>query len=187
MRQLGNEVARLQEILLDEEYAVQGGRLRIGSKRLLETGVDSRVHLGVWESQHSSIVASFYGLSVQPVDVIAVFNRFTITERGTSVTLIPRDPMQTAFEDAPELAKMLPGVGLVIVRKLSPRQAQRLPRWKGTAVRGGELFVGDRGGHHRHLVLVGERTVTTFMPEPDVAIDDVVQRVSELSITWSDP
>jgi hypothetical protein len=36
-------------------------------------------------------------------------------------------------------------------------------------------------------VLVGERTVTTFMPEPDVAIDDVVQRVSELSITWSDP
>lgn len=185
-RELGATVAELQEVHLDEEYSYSGGRLRIGLRRIVEPGVDTVLHLAVWEGTASSIFTHVYGSRAGASDLLALFDLFAITERDTYTTFLPREPASTPFEaEGPTLAKQLPGIGLAVVQKLTPKVAQRVPRWLGTPVAGGELFTERRDGRLIQFVLVGDTALTTLLPAKDADLDPLVRQLRDFAVSWA--
>jgi hypothetical protein len=80
---------------------------------------------------------------------------------------------------------MIPGVGLLVMSQLTRQVTRDLPRWSGTTVPGGELFVDEvPGAGQRYYVLVSPTTKTTIMPTPEAAGDSVPSRLVNLNVAW---
>jgi hypothetical protein len=136
--------------------------------------------------ERSSLTANLYG-NASAGDAIALFDQFVLseTESGEAI-LMPKDVHETAFEDAPMVAKEVPDLGLFNISKLTPAKARGLPKWSGTQVRGGELFVEDTDSPRMRFVLVNGSSVTTIMPKLPLARDSqAVSELAELQVGWA--
>ena len=174
------DVARVR---LQEEYAYRDGSLRVG--RALDGR--GRVHflIGVWEGQTWSVYTPFYGGDV--ANLMGVLDLLSLEETNTGLMLVPRDD-RIRYERSPELTKMIPGVGLLVMSQLTKQVARELPRWSGTTVPGGELFVDEvPGAGQRYYVLVSPSAKVTIMPTPEAAGDSLPSRLVHLNVAWRPP
>lgn len=120
---LGDDVARAQEVIFSEEYLLQGGRLLLGSaeKYDAEIKLHSTVHLGVWKGLSHSLKTLTYAGTTR--DLVSLFAQFKIEETGTGITLSPGASNVSILEegvDAPVLVKNVPGLGLLEICQLTP-------------------------------------------------------------------
>jgi hypothetical protein len=170
-------------VRLIEEYAYRGGSLRVG-RALDERGrVDFLV--SVWEGQAWSVYTPFYGGDV--ANLMGVLDLLSLEETDSGLVLVPLDD-RIRYERSPELTKMIPGVGLLVMSQLTRQVARDLPRWSGTTVPGGELFVDEvPGAGQRYYVLVSPTARATIMPSPEAAGNTVPSRLLNLNVTWRPP
>lgn len=188
---LGELVATAHGITLDEDYAFQGGRLRIGAAEKYDDQISLRymMRLGVWEGERHSIKTIIFGGTSS--DIIALYDQFEIRETTTGVILNPRKQglgLVREGQGAPDIIKPIAELGLATVFKLTPSVARTIPPWAGRSVRGGELFVRNADAPDRlFLVLVAETAVAYIQPNDAVSDVKLVAGASELTVDWMSP
>jgi hypothetical protein len=189
-RDFGAAVAADLSLSLGESYTLQGGRLRLGTTSVhfpdMGKGVRQTdlLHLAVWEGRRFSVHTHRYNGKAH--DLIDVFDRFDLLEDAGGIHLQPRDPGQVRFAREPSLLREVPGVGVLQIRPMTPQVARTVPPWRGTAVAGGELFVGRRPGN-LHLVLVGKRSHTLIMRQGEDCGKDDLSQIQRMSVDWRTP
>ncbi|MDQ3381118.1 MAG: hypothetical protein M3546_12515 [Actinomycetota bacterium] len=187
----GDHVAEATSVSLDEEYSVQGGRLRLGSAEHSEEGFSTRTfQLGVWSGNVYCVKTFIYNRPLH--ELIDVFDAFEIEERGDGVVLTSRRDgvaITTTVAQVPKVVNNIPGLGLLEVRKLTPSIRNQLPPWQGLHVRGGQLFQeSGRGQQEASVILLGASAVTRVYRDPalsDEQFDKFIDRASDLIVTWS--
>jgi hypothetical protein len=189
-RDFGRDVAADVGLVLDEEYALQGGTFLAGSVTQVwpEIGdagdpITSLLRLGVWEGDQYSLHAHIYG--GDGLDLIDLFNRFTIIETDLGIQLLPGSPGAGTSAREPSLLKDVPGVGLLDIIALTTREVRALPRWQGTRVRGGELFLSEVDGRGRYYVLVGGSARTAVLPASDCSHSTLAPALETLQVSWT--
>jgi hypothetical protein len=186
-RGFGAAVAADLGLSLTESYTLQGGRLRLGTTSVyfpdMGEGVSQTdlLHLAVWEGRRFSVHTHLYNGKAH--DLIDVFDRFDIVENAVGIHLQPREPSQVKFAKEPALLREVPSIGLLQVRPMTPRVARTVPSLRGTAVSGGELFVGRRPGS-LHLVLVGKRSHTLIMRRGDDCGHEDLSHIRRMTVDW---
>lgn len=168
--------------VVDETYAYAGGELRIGHRDETDPRIASRRRdtAAMWRGREYALLVIQTGAPAAAL--IAVFDRLTFTETTTGLA-VDADGLVPATT---RLVKELPGVGLAEVAPLVPEVAQGLPRWSGTAVRGGELYRDEARPGAPVLILVGDTTSTTLLLDGDGReADEATARAAELTVTWT--
>lgn len=185
----GRRVAEGLEITLDEEYSYQGGVLRLGSTILFDdiTKLQTIRRFAVWEGQSFSFKTFLHGGSSK--DLISVIDKFDISEGAAGIVLSPKPGAAAINRDGtnhlPELDQNVPGMGLLEIGYLSATRARMLPSWEGQRVRGGELFVEDKGTEEMTLLLVGDTSVTRLYPNHWEANEqEILDKFSEVVVGW---
>jgi hypothetical protein len=182
----------------DEEYSLQGGRLRLAWGRehvgpdgaeYWERGPDGRgrpkpLRIGVWQGQAFSLTTVIRGDTSS--DLLAIFEAIVITESALGVAVSTRNPRRHTFVDGPSILQDVPQLGLLDIADVSDPAVRALPRRKrGTPVVGGELFVEERGEPMMSFMLVGETSRTYIIPHPGIAEQQLVDGSSNLEVAWS--
>ena len=138
-------------------------------------GQTKRFVLAVWEGRHGSIVASRRGDDLDGFLNVLTKVPFRDDPKGSTVALPalgdPRPPVAL---------KLLPGIGLLIVRPLIPSVTRSLPATRGARVAGGELFRvrDDRNA----VLLVTETAAVTIEGDADPA--HALDHVPDLHVGW---
>lgn len=197
-RSLGERIATSPRISLnmrfDQSYQYQGGHLRLGTgdqplgpdgHEYVEVGPTGtvrpqRLHFGVWEGAQFSVHTQLYGGEAE--DLVTVFDQVGLAEDSYGVSCTPRH--EAVYADAPRVLKDLPDLGLLDIWPRDSRTKSRTPRGKGTAVRGGELFVNRRGHHEMYFVLAAATAVAYVMPHANARQQDVLDLLSDLIVRW---
>jgi hypothetical protein len=184
----GDIEASRRGVTFEQEYASQGGRLRIGSaQRRTPTGFPlPPVRLAAWQGQAHSVKTVIYGGT--PRDLIGLLSSFSIGETPNGVTVRPRSPEQATLvrttAHAPDIARPVPGIGLLDISELTPDVAAQVPAWKGRLVAGGEVFVESPRTDEMTLVFVGESVFIRIYPNAGVSERELLQFVASLSGRW---
>ena len=180
-RQDGEEYARAMRVTLTEAFAYRNGTLRVGE----EFRNGGKTLLAVWEGSRSALAFALHN-NVSAADAMAFLEDFTLSECQTGeVTCLPRDSNRVSFEDSPDVLKLVPDFGLLHMAQLTPSRGKSLPRWPGSIVAGGELFVEDPGEERMHFVLVGRSAITVLMPAHDALGDRMIDELGHLEVDWS--
>jgi hypothetical protein len=86
------------------------------------------------------------------------------------------------------LLKEIPEIGLLYVQQLTTDVARTLPKWPGSRVRGGELFVTGSGDGANcgtaSFTLVGPNSVVVVMPDAGASSEGVLLGLSDLAVDW---
>ena len=187
----GDVEASRRGVAFSEEYSFQSGRLRIGSVgRRTPTGFPlPPVRLAAWQGRTYSAKTLIYGGTSR--DLIGLVNRFSIQEAEQGVVVRPHGPrgpvlVRTAAH-APDVARPVPGIGLLDIAELTPAVAAQVPQWRGHVVPGGEVFVEAPHTDEMTLVFVGESVFIRVYPNAGVSERKLLQFVEGLSATWTPP
>jgi hypothetical protein len=185
-------------MVFDEEYAFQGGRLRLGwgkehvgpdgaeywERGPYGHGRPKPIRFGVWEGQAFSLTTVIRGDTSS--DLLAIFEAITITESPLGLTVTTTSLGRRSFVEGPSVLQDVPELGLLDIADVSDPAVRALPRRKrGTPVKGGELFVEARGEPTMSFMLVSETSRTYIIPHPGIAEQQLVDGVSNLEISWS--
>jgi hypothetical protein len=182
----------------DERYSFQNGVLLMAHG--VQDGLDddpTHFVYAIWEGQYASIKSPFYpirtslGSTRLPTssEILATWGLFEVSEDATGASLTPvaRDltPVLSSGPYAPDVVKVVPGVGRLDVIGLTAALRKQLPAGSGLSVAGGELFVRDQD--RRLLVLVGESALTTIYAEREVSDSSVLSALDGLVVDWVFP
>lgn len=161
-RELIDALTGIHGVPVVEEFSFQGGTL------VLHRGASlaGPVCVTTWLADGAAVMTAFYN-EVSTAQAVAQLNRFQFGVDATTraATVTPRNPAATPIEDAAVIAKDVSNLGLLVIAPLTRAQARALPRWRGTRVRGGELFVDAPGAREMHFILANDSSVTTVMPK----------------------
>jgi hypothetical protein len=185
-------IGRLGDAQFDEEYSLQGGRLRIAHDVLHDeaSGYSGIRRWAIWEGQSHSLYTGF--AEVESATLIALLDQFIISEVPTGLTLVPKNPATTQpvrTQQYPRLYKVVPDVGVLDVHELSDVYKGSLPKWKGQAVRGGQLYrldpsLLDDGRKQERFVLVGASAITWIEAQLGVSTSDYLDGLSQVLVEW---
>lgn len=168
-------------IPLTEEFNVQGGRLRTGS-RLDAEGLPSRA--AAWEGAAHSIYTILYGdEAVNHSDVLRAFLQIGLEETEKGIVIRPERSDSLSFVRPPKIIKFVPQLGLLDIAPITQEIASEIPNWPGAPVPGGEIF-SDTAGEFRYFVLVSESARTLVLPGAGVAEGVVLTILSGLHVHW---
>jgi hypothetical protein len=166
----------------DDEFSVQGGTLR--TTRL--THYDERVGLEdhllavMWQGRNHSMFIPMYG--ARAADAVHLFRLLRITEHADGITVASRNPKRAGIAEPADVAKEVPGVGLLEITALTRTTARRLPAWPGARVSGGELFRDTLDDDTPYFLLATSSAMVTVLPhEPRQAVA-VAGRVGGLRV-----
>jgi len=186
----GDHVAQATEVSFEEEYSVQGGRLRLGSAEHTDQagGLSPRsFRLGVWSGKAYCVKTFIYNRPTS--ELIDIFRLFSIDERDDGVVLNSTRgdvPVMMKGAQVPKVVNNIQGLGLLEIRRLTPEIKRQFPPWDGLPVRGGGIFHDDpRGQGEGSLVLLGLSAVTRVYRDPALLDEEFVDAASELLVTWS--
>jgi len=144
-------------LVFAERYSLQGGDLSLGTVELQiksKKGLARTIRrsVAIWEGAGGSL---FTFTTRGTEDLLATFDKFTIRSTPLGLVLQPKAALAPSKDYPPRLMKIMPGLGALDAVRLTPSLTSQLPRWRGTAVSGGELFVeGASGERGMHFVLV---------------------------------
>lgn len=186
-------------VSLDYEYHFQGGRLRIGSGPLPPTAEDdvymsrepdgsivpTERWVAVWEGQEFSFHTQTMGGPSQQTRLLNLLNRFTIREQVGGIVL-GGNGGAAKYSQGPSVTKVVPGLASFDCLPRNSQTEKKVPRWGGTKVRGGQLYVAKRDTPYMYFVLAGESAITWIHPEGEGRRnnDYFLEHVSEAQIRW---
>jgi hypothetical protein len=167
------------EILNVDEFSLKDGTLRVAEARIpTATGVERTLTVGAWEGEHGCLATSVRGSDRDGISEMFDSLRFSDRPQGVAV-----DAPVTVRPRPPEVAKEIPGVGVLAIRPASRSELERVPRQPGLRVRHGELFRIRQG--RRAMLYVSPSVVATIDPGEDVDEDRLTYTVEGLRITWA--
>jgi hypothetical protein len=163
----------------DEEFAVQGGRLRIGHSTLRDAhaGLKERVLAAIWEGRRHAVFTHLY--HARAADAVGFFNALTLTEHDEGVSFTPR--RRAALAEPAELVKEVPGLGLLEITTLTKQTSRRLPPWPGARVASGELFKDTLEDQGIFFLLATPSTLVTVLPTDEDQLHEVPGRLAGLT------
>ncbi|WP_030166806.1 hypothetical protein [Spirillospora albida] len=163
----------------DQEFHTQGGRLRVGrtATRDADTGLSDPVLAAVWEGRRHAVFTHLY--HGRPADAVAFFRTLRLTEHADGITAVPRG--RARRPEPAEMAKEVPGLGLLEIAPLTARTRRRLPSWRGASVAGGELFQDAVEGQGPYFLLALTSLLVTVLPEED-RVREVPRRLAGLAV-----
>ncbi|MEX2459513.1 MAG: hypothetical protein WD770_11090 [Actinomycetota bacterium] len=189
---------------LDEEYPVQQGLLRTGSRSYFDPDSEADVVIRgmAWEGQRTSIFTwlqtarspdqgDAFVPQVGPTatDVLTLLEKFDISEVGDPAGAIMRPvSSDTSLDSGPTLVRYVPGIGLLEIHPASDPSPPMVPPWQGTALPGGQLYV-DKMGPQRlpYFVLVSTTNTTVIVPNAEADVNAVLLGLQELIVEWRPP
>jgi hypothetical protein len=163
----------------DDEFAVQGGRLRVGRSTLRDAhaGLREQVLAAVWEGHRHSVFTHLY--HARAADAVGFFNALTLTEHAEGVSFSPR--RRAASAEPAELVKEVPGLGLLEITTLTRQTARRLPPWRGARVAGGELFKDTLDDQGTFFLLATASALVTVLPMDESHVRQTPGRLAGLT------
>lgn len=165
--EFGHCSATQSGVQFTETFRLQDGKLDVGEAVAPIEGQEhlSHMRLGLWQGRQWSLSVFIYGRS-SSADIIALFNRFVLTEALNGISMTAKDTELTPYDETPGIIKVVPMVGLLDIRPIE--QAER-PTQPGTRVRGGELYIEDTPGvpQRTHLIHISSTAVTKIVPIAD--------------------
>jgi hypothetical protein len=166
----------------DDEFALQGGRLRTGtvSKRDDSVGMTETILAAVWEGRRFSVFTHLY--HAKAADAVRMFDVLGITEHDDGITLTSRKPKRAGIAEPADVVKEIPGLGLVEITALNKTTATRLPGWSGTKVHSGELFRDTLDDDSTYFLLATPSAVVTVLPPGEGQLSAVANRIGALTV-----
>ncbi|WP_165975730.1 hypothetical protein [Actinomadura rubrisoli] len=163
----------------DEEFRIDGGRLRVGrsASRDTETDVSDPVLAAVWEGRRHAVFTHLY--HGRPADAVAFFGTLRLTEHEDGITAVPRG--RARRPEPAEMVKEVPGLGLLEITALTAQTRKRLPPWRGAPVAGGELFQDTVEGQGPYFLLALKSLLVTVLPDED-RVREVPARLAGLAV-----
>lgn len=148
----------------EEEFSTQKGRLRTArvtdyDKR---SGLEDRLLAVVWQGRRFSMFIPMY--NARPADAVRVFGLLEVTEHDDGLTVASRDPRRAGIAEPAELAKEVPGIGLLEMTALTKTTARRLPSWSGARLPHGELFRDTLDDDSTYFLLATSSAMVTVLP-----------------------
>ncbi len=165
----------------DDEFSLPNGRLR--TARVTEydrrSGLEDRLLAVVWQGRRFSMFIPMY--NAKAADAVRVFQLLGVTEHDDGVTVASRNPRRAGIAEPAELAKEVPGVGLLEMTALTKTTARRLPSWSGARLPHGELFRDTLDDDSTYFLLATKSAMVTVLPhEGETA--KVPARISSLKV-----
>lgn len=163
----------------EDEFSMKGGRLRVFDVEV-PTAVETtrRLTVGAWEGGQGCLATSVVGSRRD--DLVAGFETLAFSERPLGLAI---DSRVVAEPRTPEVIKDVPGVGVVSVRPVTPRELAQIPRARGAVAQHGEVF------RHRadapSLRFLGATAVMDVVPRDDVDRDRVTAFVGRVRVEWA--
>jgi hypothetical protein len=164
-----------------DEFSVQRGRLR--TTRVVDH--DARINLKdellavVWEGRKFSMFIPMY--NAKPADAVRLFQVLGVTEHDDGITVASRNPKRAGIAEPADVAKEVPGVGLLEITALNKTTARRLPQWSGARLPHGELFRDTLEDDSTYFLLATPSAMVTVLPH-DGSTADVPARLGALKV-----
>jgi hypothetical protein len=148
----------------DDEFSTQNGRLRTArvtdyDKRV---GLEDNMLAVVWQGRRFSMFIPMY--NAKPADAVRVFQLLGVTEHEDGLTVASRNPKRAGIAEPAELAKEVPGLGLLEITALTKTTARRLPSWSGARLPHGELFRDTLDDDSTYFLLATPSAMVTVLP-----------------------
>lgn len=185
-----------RETQLKHEVEIHGGRLRIWSglqpigpdeqeyAELSPSGAPSLqpVHFAVWDVEAFELLVIRYARTAE--DLLALFEDFVLSRGPQGLECIPVDPSVFWFSEPASVILDLPDVGIAEVSELAARAGRAAPRYPGTAVAGGELYVEREASQHTYFVHVSDSTITHLSPFDSDNVQPAIDLLGTMQISW---
>jgi hypothetical protein len=148
----------------DDEFTLRNGRLRTAhvtgyDKR---SGLEDRLLAVVWQGRRFSMFIPMY--NAEPADAVRLFQLLGVTEHDDGVTVTSLNPKRAGIAEPAELAKEVPGLGLLEMTALTKTTSRRLPSWRGAKLPHGELFRDTLDDDSTYFLLATPSAVVTVLP-----------------------
>jgi hypothetical protein len=180
----GEARAALVGVVLDEEYEYRGGRLRVGAREVrTPRGVLDRVRTAVWEGRRRCLSFHLNGATTTS-DVLTVLDGLRVDETADGIGVLKASGEPLRFADGPSVLTPMRETGILEVAPLTSRVSRWLPRWAGTRVPGGELFVTDPRGPRMHFMLITDTAFASLVPMRGADPDMVADRLASTIVSW---
>jgi hypothetical protein len=180
---------------LDEEYMHEGGVLLLGwgNQPVGADGVDywefssqgelrrRPFRIAVWEGGKYSLYGHMYG--GESHDLLDTLLRVLIRETELGLICTPKDGKTTPLVDGPSIMQVVRSLGLLYIRQMTNRTAKEVPRFRGTAVDGGELFVEDPESPTQFM-LVNDTSITQVFATESENLQSALDQIETLSVEW---
>lgn len=161
-----------------EEFSLKGGQLRIAEVDLATaTGGTRRLTVGAWEGSRGCLTTSLVGS--QRDRLVEVFDTLSFSEKAGGLAI---DSPVTARPREPEVVKEVPGAGILRMLPAVSTVLDMIPRARGRAVGGGELFRVRSSSNA--VTLVTDSAVVTIKPTPDVDVRQMMAVAENLRVEW---
>lgn len=165
----------------DDEFSLRNGRLRTArvtdyDKR---SGLEDQLLAVVWEGRNFSMFIPMY--NAKPADAVHVFQLLGVTEHDDGLTVAPTNPKRAGIAEPAELAKEVPGIGLLEMTALTKTTARRLPSWSGAKLPHGELFRDTLDDDSAYFLLATPSAIVTVLPH-DGETAGVPARIGDLKV-----
>lgn len=184
----------------EQEYSFLGGTIRIGSSPLVDSGdgayyferdaegntVPMRRWLLAWEGRSSAFHTQQMGVD-RSAFLLNFINRLSMHETTDGLVLDAIDGDPVVYNTGPSLVKWVPRLGIIESFQLNSRALSKVPRWAGTTVRYGELFLAHSTEDDHYFVHLSRTALTWIIPSHNVLESTVLQIVSEMQADWTGP
>ncbi len=165
----------------DDEFSAQGGRLRMAKV----TDHDKRVGLTdellavVWQGAKFSMFIPMY--NAKAADAVRLFELIGVSEHEDGLTVASRNAKRAGIAEPADVAKEIPGVGLIEITALTKTTARRLPQWSGARLPHGELFRDTLEDLSTYFLLATPTAMVTVLPQDGEAAQ-VPARLGRLKV-----
>jgi hypothetical protein len=167
------------DIQSTEDFSLKGGQLRIAEVTMpTSTGDSRRLTVGAWEGRQGCLITSLVG--AQRDRLVEVFDTLGFSEHPVGLAI---DSPVTARPREPEVIKEVPGVGILRILPAIATVLETLPRARGRAVAGGELFRIRASSNA--ITLVSVSAVVSIKPTPDVDTRQMLAVAENLRVEWT--
>ena len=166
----------------DDEFSIQGGRLRTARVTHYDKRVGLEDHLlaVIWEGRDYSMFVPMYGATA--ADAVWFFHLLRLTEHADGLTVATRAPRRAGIAEPAEVVKEVPGVGLLEITALTRTTARRLPAWSGARLPAGELFRDTLDDDTTYFLLATPSAVVTVLPHDEGHVRDVPERLETITV-----
>lgn len=162
-----------------EDYSTKGGQLRITEVRMpTATGDFRTLTVGAWESENGCLSTSLVGS--QTDRLVEVFDTVNFSARRGGLAF---DSPVTTRPREPAIVKNVPGVGVLDVKPAIASVLEHVPRQRGHATTGGELFRYRESSNA--LMLVTDSAVVALTPTPEADGRELLAVAENLRVEWS--
>ena len=175
-------LARAEGLEPTEEYQYRDGTLRLGRAVHADpvSGTRRVDTTAVWDAGGGSLAITTSDLTTDAL--LALLDRFDLRPSPEGLAVLPANGL--SWQDAPQLVKELPGLGLLEIVPLSNDTAGALPSWAGTEVAGGELYRDELAPGVPYLVLVTDTARVNVLPD-EGALEAATRGASGLQVEWA--